>query len=157
MVEEIEAALGPLIGEPLTDMWRYAGCQKFEFGVQRPMNNKRGEDTSMADWGLVVECGWRITGPEGPVVSSDDFSPDGRRDEGAYPFYDQVHTDSPVVEDIAVADDGAFRIRMSRGFTLEVQPAADAGPQDEQWRLMSPDKQARHFVLWGDGIEVDDE
>ena len=42
----IELALGELVGLPLSDMWRYAGCQKFEFGEQRPHLNRDGEETT---------------------------------------------------------------------------------------------------------------
>lgn len=154
MKQEIEAALQPLIGQPLSDMWRYAGCQKFEFGVQRPAKNRKGQDVKRADWGLVVSCDWRVMGPEGHVVSSDDFGPGrSRRDEQAKPFYELIHTDPPVVEGIEANTGGALRIRMSQGYTLDVQPETDSGSDDEQRRFLPRDPQQKYFVLWGDGIE----
>jgi len=150
----IEAALSPLIGEPLSDIWRYAGCQKFEFGIQRPTTNHEGEEITLADWGLVVSCDWRVTGPEGHVVSSGDFGFGGsRRDEQAHPFYDRIHADSPVVESVGADDDGKLSIRMSRGYLLQVDPVTGIDPEDEQWRFTPKDEEARHVVLWGDGID----
>lgn len=158
MKSVIEAALSPLIGEPLSDMWRYAGCQKFEFGIQRPRTNHEGEEITFADWGLVVSCSWRVIGPEGNVISSDEFGPGGsRRDERARPFYALLGTDSPAVESVVADDGGKLCIRMSGGYLLEVEPVSDMDPDDEQWRFMPKDEEARHIVLWGEGIDgVDD-
>lgn len=153
MRKQIEEALQPLIGEPLTDMWRYAGCQKFEFGVQRPMQNTRGEECTRADLGFVVSCDWRINGPEGYIVSSADFGPEGsRRDPPAEPFYDLLGDTPPVVEALEVNDEGALLFRMTSGYTLEVLPSADIEPHDEHWRLMPKDREQEHIVLFGEGL-----
>lgn len=152
-VQEIETEFRCLVGEPLTDMWRYAGCQKFEFGVQKPAVNRDGEEITKADLGLVVSCDWFVTGPEGSVVSSHDFGPDGaRRDAHAHPFYNLLATSPPVVESVAANAEGALCIRMSAGFTLEVGPDADGDPHDEQWRLMRRGEPNTHFVLRGNGL-----
>lgn len=153
---QVEAAFQSLVGEPLTDMWRYAGCQKFEFGEQKPSINSDGEEITVADLGLVVSCDWSVTGPAGAVVSSADFGPrEARRDTGAHPFYDLLATSPPVVEAIAVDDHGLLHIRMSDGYALEVQPDADFEPHDEQWRLMLRGEPRAHVVLWGDGVVAD--
>lgn len=152
MKAEIEQALHPLLGEPLSNMWRYAGCQKFEFGVQRPHKNRKGQTVTWADWGLVVTCAWCIRGPEGVIVSSDDFGPGrSRRDEKAYPFYDMLHDDPPIVETIVAGEDGTVHIQMTRGYTLDVRPKG--GPDTEEWRFMPPDQRRRHFVITSEGIE----
>lgn len=157
MKQYIETALRPLLGEPLTDMWRYAGSQKFEFGVQRRRRNNQDEEYTSADWGLVVSCAWSIAGPEGCIVSSDQFGPQlGRRDQRAKPFYELLATGPPVVESIEADEEGALVIQMSGGYILAVQPEADIDPMDEQWRLMPPDGEQSHLVLWGDGLEVDE-
>lgn len=86
------------------------------------------------------------------MVSSDDFGlGDSRRDAKAHPFYDLIATSPPSAEAITASDDGAFRIRMSGGYTLEVRPTAGIEPDEEQWRLMPRDEQQDHVVLWGDG------
>jgi len=155
MKMQAEAALRPLIGEPLTDMWRYAGCQKSEFGVQRPAKNRQGEEITLAELGLVVSCDWRILGPEGCVVSSDDFGHgESRRDTHAHPFYELIHRAPPVVEEIKADDEGGLRIEMSAGYSLEVVPSLGIEPEDEQWRFIPGDKEQGHLVLWGDGLEA---
>lgn len=53
---EIETALQPLIGEPFSDMMRYGGCQKFEFGQQHPIINRKGKNVTVGEWGLVAAC-----------------------------------------------------------------------------------------------------
>ena len=152
----VEQALQPIVGEPLTDMWRYAGCQKFEFGVQRPAKNDDGEEITLADWGLVVSCDWSVSGPAGRVVSSDDFGPGRRRrDKRAHPFYDSLRTEPPVVECIEADEEGALFIQMGRRILLTVRPDPKIGGIDEQWRFMPKDKAERHFVLCGDGIELE--
>lgn len=152
MQEEIERVLLPLIGLPLTDMWRYAGHQKFEFGVQRAHKNRRGEEVTWADWGLVVACHWRITSSTGIVVSSKDFGPGkSRRDEAAYPFYEMLEDAPHFVEAIRAADDGAVCFRMTDEYTLEVWP--DGEPNEEQWRFMPKDGRRRHFVVTSEGIQ----
>jgi hypothetical protein len=154
MKRQIEAALHPLIGEPLTDMWRYAGCQKFEFGLQRPAKNRSGQEITRSDLGLVVSCHWRISGPAGHVVSSADFGPkESRRDTLAGPFYQLLEDAPPVVEALEASDDGALCLRMTSGYTVEVLPTAGIEPEDEQWRFMPKDQEQVHVVLFGDGLE----
>ncbi|MGV3724288.1 MAG: hypothetical protein ACO1SX_25620 [Actinomycetota bacterium] len=149
---KIEAALRPLTGEPLTDMWRYAGCQKFEFGVQRPARNSKGVEITRADYGLVVSCEWRIDGRQGRVVSSEDFGPgENRRDAQAGWFYGLIRTDPPVIGSIRAGADGALSLRMTQGLTLEVIPTAEIEPDDEQWRFMCRGRDP--VVLFGSGLD----
>jgi hypothetical protein len=140
MKEKIERALGQLIGEPLTGMFRFAGIQAFRFGVPRPGKNYKGEDVLRADRSLHVSCSWRIVGPEGVVVSSEDFGRNGvRSDEHAHPFYH-------------------IRLQMSRGYFLDVQPnepedEPDEDSTGEQWRFLPKDKRRRHPVITVQGIQ----
>jgi len=94
MKHEIEQALRPIIGEPLTAMWRYAGNQKFEFGVQRPCKNRKGEEITRADLGLVVSCHWRMDAPDGGYISSEDYGPNGAR------YRDELN--GPVIERLLI-------------------------------------------------------
>jgi len=145
-------ALEPLIGEPLTYMFRYAGYQKFEFGIQRPAKNRKGEAITVADLGFVVACPWRITGPEGCIVSSADFGPDReRRDAGASGFYHLVGADPPFVEAVEVDEDGTLRFVLSAGYTIYVEPEIYE-PDDEQWRFMQRDRRRKQIVMGGDGL-----
>jgi hypothetical protein len=149
----IEAALRPLLGEPLTDMWRYADCQRFEFGPQRPAKNRRGEDITLSDKALVVGCAWRIPGPSGEVLSSADFRSDGtRRDEQAHEFYGFLRADPLLVEAVAASEVGALALQQSRGYELCVEADLPA-EEDEQWRLMLGEGPTSHVTLYGRRIE----
>lgn len=153
MREQIESAFQPLLNQPLTDMWRYAGCQKFEFGGQRHRTHAEASFLS-ADWGLVVSCGWKISGPQGRIVASDDFGPRmTRRDEAAGALYELLHTPSaPRVTRIESDSAGRLSIEMTDGYVLEVCPEPCTHPNGEQWRLMRNDGEHEHCVLWGDGL-----
>ncbi len=150
-----------LIGEPLSDMYRFAGIQVFEFGVQRPGKNRKGEEITFADRRLHVSCRWCITGPEGNIVSSMDFGPNrSRHDERASPFYEMLESEPPVVEALKADESGAIVLRMSRGYTLEVQPDEGEDTQipvehsNEQWRFLPKDKRRHHLVITSRGIET---
>jgi hypothetical protein len=157
--EEVETTLQPLLGQPLSDMWRAAGMQIFEIGVQRPCKNRRGQEITRADWSLHVSCCWYIMGPKGDIVSSSDFGPDGsRRDEQAKPFYGMLG--DPALTIITLQSDGygGINLGMSGGYNLAIWPPweneADREGQEtdeEQWRLLSRHSNMRHFVILAHG------
>ncbi len=155
MKDEIERALEPLHGEPLSDMWRLGGLQAFEFGIQRPAKNRRGQDITCADLRLHIACFWRITENEVEILASADFGPNkSRRDEKAKPFYESLETDPPVVEAIEADDTGGFVLQMTSDFTLTVRPdEINEEPDSEQWRFLPKDKRTNHFVVTAQGIE----
>lgn len=143
---KIETAMNELIGQPLTSMWRYAGLQKFEFGVQKPSRNRKGEKVTHADWGLVVTCRWQIDDKdENKIVGSEDFGPQGaRRDSGASEFYKRLWSDPPIVQSIEGNVRGDVYFTMSEGYTLDIRVQANL---DEQWRLMPPKDKMFQIVL----------
>jgi len=128
---------------------------------------------TLADWGLVVSCDWVIRGPDGIVVSSDDFGPGReRRDQRAHFLYHRFRdTNAPplTVERIEVGAQGALHFTMAQGFRLDVVPNGGASDErwreydrhrramlvdEEQWRLMPPEELTEeHFVLSSRGIE----
>jgi hypothetical protein len=57
---EIANLLQPIVGQPLTDMWRPIG-QGFEFGPQTPTINRRGEAVHRAPMLLDLLDRWHIT------------------------------------------------------------------------------------------------
>ncbi len=149
MREEIETALKPLLGQRISDMWRAAGIQFFEVGIQKPFRNSKGKEVTRADWSLDVSCCWSVTEPEGEIVSSDDFGPDGARtDEKAFPFYDMLGNPRLNITTIRAEDDGGLTVQMAGGYRLEVWSCwNDAEPEEELWRLLPPDDDKRHFAV----------
>lgn len=148
-VEGANRAVQELVGLPLTDMWRYGECQKFEFGEQKPCLNRRGEATTRAEWGLVVSCRWRVEGPNNFVLRSESFGPGQQRtDDHAGPFYQSLAEHPPVVESVKVGEDGALRFLFTGGYSLAVVPVFPDEDYSEDWRLMTPDEDVRgHLVL----------
>ena len=154
--DEVEASLKPLSGERLSDMWRVAGMQIFEIGVQRPSHNHKGDEVTRADWSLHVHCCWSIAGPEGEIVSSDDFGLDqSRSDENAGPFYDMLGDLAFTISKIRADDYGGIKLTMSGGYSLEIKACCseDENPDEEQWRLLPKDKDERHFVIERGGVQ----
>ena len=155
----VELALGELVGLPLTDMWRYVGFQRFEFGEQKPHLNRKGKETTSADYALVARGFWRIVGPDGFELDSDHFG-EPRTDQHALPFYESLgEEDPPRVEGVGVREDGEISVEMSRGYVLSVRPWDEEPPEDadwsarEIWRYMPPEEGPRgHLVLDGDGL-----
>jgi len=144
MAELAQEALSALVGLPLSDMWRYAGCQKFEFGEQKKHANRYGEQVTWADWGLVVSCRWRLEGPNGFVLSSEHFgSKSERYDDHADEFYQELDANPPLVESVEVLDNGALHFRLSHGYKLALDPSG----QNEEWRFMPDDDPRGHLVL----------
>jgi len=140
-------ALSALVGLPLSDMWRYAGCQKFEFGEQKATVNRKGQDATRADWGLVASCFWRIDGPGGFSLTWEHFMPE-RRDGHAYPFYQLLGDEPPVVESVEVKEDGGLRIGLTGGYLLALDPRSDLVEDLAYWRFMPPEDDPRgHLVL----------
>ncbi len=154
-IADANRALAGLVGLPLSDMWRYLGCQKFEFGEQKPHFNGKGEETTWADWGLVANCTWCIDGPNGFVLCSHHFGPTpARRDDHTDPFYELFNTDPPVVEAVEMLDHGALRFQMSGSYSIALDPEPPDEDHFEDWRVMPPAEDPRgHLVLGEDRLE----
>lgn len=155
MKEEIERRLHLLFGEPLSDMYRFAGIQVFEFGLQKPCKNRKGEDITRADQSLHASCHWRITGPEGDILSSEDFGPGTeRRDEKAQPFYQRLTDDPLLITAIEADEQGSLHLALSGGHALHLQPCKEPEAEyPERWRYLPKDKRKRHLVVTAEGIE----
>ena len=174
--EEIETRLACLIGQPLSWMQRYAGCQRFEIGHQFPAKNRKGEDITLSDYAIVVSCLWEIHGSEGNVVGRNDFGPGSlRRDSEARWFYEVVSSERLFVESIVAESNGGFTLELSEAYILIVTPDLPRKQRyskkekilremllrdGEIWRFM-PKKQGNddspHFVVAADGWYGEDE
>ena len=148
--ERIEQAFQPLLGLPLSDMSRFSGWQRFEFGPQRPHANRRGDDVTWADHALHVACGWRIIGLEGIVVGSDDYdSATERQDEHARPFFKRLVDAPPLIETVRADMTGSVHIEMTDGFSVDIMPMGMI--RETQWLFLLPDGALFAAVRPGDG------
>lgn len=151
-----EEGLSLIIGQPLTDMFRYLGFQKFEFGEQIPYLNKKSKVIFHSDLGLVVGAWWQISGPCGFVLNSDHFPSGGpRTDDHAMSFYKSLHEpDSPVVTAITVDHTGGLEITMTHGYSLRVLGDYESTEWQEAWRFMPKEEDLRgHLVLDNFGLQ----
>lgn len=137
-LETVNLAFAKLIGLPLTNMFRYVGVQRFEFGEQQKWVTRKGKETTRAYWALNASCGWRITGPGSFTLCSDHFGPEeAKGDDHAEPFYALIHSDSPpTLEAVTVGLDGGLECSLSQGYTLTLWRSPKEDPRDEQWGLL---------------------
>jgi hypothetical protein len=155
--DELASILNNLKAELLSGMWRYAGRQVFEFGVQAPHINRKGKEITLGKQSLVVSCDWRLwEGPE-MLLTSTDFTPE-RRDQDGYRFYELLLHQPPRVEAILVQKRGGLQLSLTDGFVLEIVPTADVifhegFLEDEQWRYLPEDENASQLVITNTGYE----
>jgi hypothetical protein len=157
------AALSEIVGLPLTASRRAADMRTFQFGQLRAVDR-----SSVGDFALHLQCPWRIEGPDGLVT--------GRLDlwepvEDNAPYDENWNYEkSPNLQDALVkqwlaqnelvvasvdADEfGGAAISFSQGFVLRLFPA---GTRGEDWRWFQPNRGARHLVISGGAVELDEE
>ena len=134
---QIEQALRPLVGLPLSDMGRFTSWQRFEFGPQKPFVNVKGREATKADYAVHVACGWRIVSPEGIVVGSDDYGPGGERhDEHGKPFFRMLAQTPPIVKAVRADDVGGLHFVLTDGYRLDILPMGTI--QAAQWIFLTP-------------------
>lgn len=160
----VEQSLHLLIGQPLVNAGRAADMIWFSFGKEGKVIDSRGNQRSVGEFSLHVQCAWRFLGPDGILVGSNDiYSPAEKISEPKTDFnwdvpgenrcderIKQLFTDrksSLVVDEIHADFVGGFKILFGDGFALEVFPNSSCGV--EEWRLFQPGANRPHFVLKG--------
>lgn len=82
--------LAPIVGQPLTDLWR-GGGQIFEFGEQLPWKNDNGQDLTCARYHVKFLGEWQISQGPKVIIGSRDHRNKRR-------FYDRVREPKDPVE-----------------------------------------------------------
>src|SRR5437764_5129101 len=78
MKKTLEETLKVLVGLPWWAIGRVVDLVWLEFGQRRRVRTFRGTWKLVGDWALHLQCSWRIGGPQGLIVASDDrFCPAG--------------------------------------------------------------------------------
>lgn len=72
MRDQMIRALSQLIGLPLWDATRTLNMGMFQLGAYRTRINLKGEQDTVGEYALHIQCPWRVIGPGGIVVGSED-------------------------------------------------------------------------------------
>ena len=173
--KRLEAALAPLVGLPLWKTHRAADLQVFHFGDRRmttiDFGPRKGQESEVGTYSLHIQCAWRVRGPNGIVVGSQDrfykagpaphadedddwdWSVAGanRRDERLRMW---LEGRSYVVQRANADATGGFVLTLAEGFALDLFPDDSLDDEySEHWRILRPDDLESHFVVSGSGIE----
>jgi hypothetical protein len=167
--DQINAALSALIGLPLWGATRALNMEMFDLGDRQTRLNRKGQEVEVGEYALHIHCPWRIVGPDGIFVASEDrnypedemsnrenFDSDSpSRCEARIGVWFREHSVAPLsVEQVKADSVGGFRLFLHRGFVLEAFPSHSLrGEYSEYWRLFRPSTEARHFVVTGYGVE----
>jgi hypothetical protein len=161
--------LKPLVGLKLSIARRAADLRNFQFGQIRNVE-PRG---TVGEYGLHIQCPWRIEGPDGIVTGRSDLwnpaDPDAKVDWDSWDYDKDANLQdtriaellgSPmnvsnrlIVEAVDADDFGGATIQLSGGYRLVIFPA---GTRGEDWRIFRPKLDEPHFVVSGGRIEPDE-
>ena len=167
--KRIEVALSALIDMPIWDAWRALNMEMFDIGERVEIVNRRKEKVQIGTYRLHVQAPWRIVGPKGVVVGSEDahfppsdregeerFNPNKERslcEERVQAWLDKHRRKSLFIQSVEADDLGGFRLVLTGGYTLEVMPASSI-PDYEHWRMLGPgEDQPPHFVVVGSKVQ----
>ncbi len=166
MKHEIEAALQVLLGQPMWGSARAADMEMFAFGSRVSRTDALGRSREVGEYGLHVQCPWRITcsgriivgygdvhDPRGELQDSSAFDPDvpgsTRRDERLELFFREAEH---RVREVSASETGDIRLRFGNDCLLETFADSSTNGQggSEYWRLLQP---SGHFVVTARGIQ----
>ena len=151
----VKDAFSLLVGEPLSDMWRYAGYQVFEFGEQVPEVNTKGVEITRGMLSL-TSLYWKLRGPNRFSLGSRNFGSSGRRDGHAEGFYGMVEAGALTVETLDVSELGAISLGMSGGFSLDFFINGRVSKLGYQWQYSyRREGSEKRMVLCGGSLDLD--
>lgn len=159
----VEEALMTLVGTQFIDIGRAHNLEWMIFNVV-------GSVDPVIEYAINIQCIWRIFGPEGIVVASDDLY----YASGDDPFHDietfdwklpgsnrcderttlfKKTLDSKLLHVVSVEADsvGGVSIFLSEGYTIDLFPADSLGR--EYWRFFRRHHIEDHFVVTGEGVK----
>ena len=168
MKEEIENTLKLLINMCLKEIGRAGDLEWFLFNVGEKFKSMNWGEQPPSEYTLHAECPWRIVGPEGIIVGSQDrFYPAGgdpyldlmefewdvpgsnRCDERVSHFVSNNAEKPLIVSSIEADQYGSLSIRLSGGHSLDLFP--DNSLRGEFWRFFKLGDTSSHFVVTGEG------
>jgi hypothetical protein len=177
MKQEIENALGVLIGEPFRGGGRAANMPTYGFGDDVHLPDRRKGGTRLVSrFALHIQCPFRFVGSQGVIFGGRDMyydaGPDpflhrsdeewawhelgaNRYDERFAKLMAEHEQESLVVLAVEADHTGSFRLQLSHDIALET--FVDDSLPWEHWRFFRPGEEGEHFVVTGRGIGDYDE
>lgn len=159
----VERSLAVLVGEPLSWLGRAADMGSFGFGPDVLAPTKRDPLRMGPTFGLHLQCPFRFSSPDGPILGSQDMyrGLDGSWIEGEWTgkepnFYDTAvleyierrGEDDVVCERVECNRAGDLAISLTEGHALEV--FVPGAVQREYWRFFRLGDTSRHLVILSD-------
>lgn len=162
------------MGMKLAIARRAASMRVFHFGR---VKFERDGNRSVGEFALHIQCPWRLEGPDGIVTGRADLwepaEPNADIDWATWDYEENENlqdrrigrllggydsktqsfmndTECLIVEKVRADDFGGATISLSGGYRLVVFPAGSVG---EDWRLLQPSSDLRHFVVSGGKVE----
>jgi hypothetical protein len=163
MKNDIQNAVGVLVGLPLWSLGRAADLAWFEFGSRRTVKGWKGKDKEVGDYALHVQCPWRIRlgnsivvgrgdlfcTPEEttePIPADFDWQKGNRFDRIALGLF-QNESHQFTVQAVEAGEAGSLAIVLEEGYQLEIFPHDSEA--NEYWRFFKPQTEEPHFVVSG--------
>jgi hypothetical protein len=163
MRNEIESSLQTLIGLPFWDAGRAADLEWFQFGKPKTITDFKGENKTVGEYALHVQCAWRIHDATGIIVASRDrYEPadeveDSENFEWDRPganlcdwkmmqFLARTTGVGQIVTQVEADDLGGLCILLSADVAIEVFPDSSAADEySEDWRFSN---QRQKLNIW---------
>lgn len=166
MQADIVQQLSKIIEMPIFSIGRASNMLWTGFGVPRVVRDRRGNEKTVGDYAIHIQCSWRIASQSKIIVASQDFyvpssSWTGGEDDfdwdvqGNTLFDERIQglfqqDNLPVVKTIGADCYGGFKIVFTNGFVLEAFP--NSSNDAENWRMFVPGDAETHFVVSNSGI-----
>jgi hypothetical protein len=167
LTEEINKYLADLVGLQLTRKTRAANMQCFQFGVLTVINDKK----SIGEFGLHIQCPWRITNKNEIIVGNNDLYEPGDekiRDDENFNWMEsnsnlrdiklnKLLLDFKLIIQSSIVDNfGGLNIQFDNEIKLTVFPDSSGKISNEYWRLIdNRNKTTKHFISSSTGYEID--
>ena len=101
-----------------------------------------GGSKEVGEYALHLDCPWRLVGPTGLAVATDESEPEELARLGSPPL---------VCAAVSGSDEGGAGVQFVGGWRLVVEPG---DPDDlEYWRLFRPGAEGPHVVVSAAGVE----
>ena len=163
MKNDVQNAVGALVGMPLWSLGRAADLAWFEFGSRRTVKDWKGKEKEVGDYALHVQCPWRIRLGDSIVVGRGDIfcTPEETSEPTPADFdwqkanrFDRVvlelfqnESRQFTVRAVESGGAGSLTIELEDGYQLEIFP--HDSESDEHWRFFQPQTEEPHFVVSG--------